>query len=160
MASAQNGGLGYPEFTILVLAGLIDEAAAEEESYENSEHGGFGNGGGLRTWRCRGSWSPRTGQAARLFYRGDRRDRHRRVHEGVCPKSRGLIHGIRRSADRRINEVTPIEGEAPKSRVTITQWDSLEKLQAWRNSPEYKEARKIGDKYAKFRSFVVDGLPQ
>jgi uncharacterized protein (DUF1330 family) len=57
-------------------------------------------------------------------------------------------------------KVTLVEGEAPKSRVTITQWDSLEKLQAWRNSPEFKDARKIGDKYAKFRSFVVDGLPQ
>ena len=56
--------------------------------------------------------------------------------------------------------VTPVEGEAPKSRVAISQWDSLEKYQAWRNSSEYKEARKIGDKYAKFRSFVVDGLPQ
>jgi uncharacterized protein (DUF1330 family) len=66
--------------------------------------------------------------------------------------------GARRIAGS--TKVTPIEGEAPKSRVTITQWDSLEKLQAWRNSPEYKEARKIGDKYAKFRSFVVDGLPQ
>jgi uncharacterized protein (DUF1330 family) len=41
-------------------------------------------------------------------------------------------------------KVTP-EGEAPKSRVTISQWDSLEKYQAWRNSLEYKEARKIGE---------------
>jgi uncharacterized protein (DUF1330 family) len=39
-------------------------------------------------------------------------------------------------------------------------WDSLEQIQAWYNSPEYKEARKIGEKYAKFRSFAVDGVPQ
>jgi heme-degrading monooxygenase HmoA len=39
-------------------------------------------------------------------------------------------------------------------------WDGMEKIQAWRNSKEYKEARKIGDKYAKFRVYTVEGLPQ
>jgi len=47
-----------------------------------------------------------------------------------------------------------------KPRVAIQQWDSLEKAQAWRNSAEYKEIRKIGDKYATFRAFAVEGLPQ
>jgi len=56
--------------------------------------------------------------------------------------------------------VTALEGEPPKSRVTIQVWDSLEKMQAAYTSPEYKEARKIGDKYAKFRAFAVEGLPQ
>jgi uncharacterized protein (DUF1330 family) len=56
--------------------------------------------------------------------------------------------------------VTPIEGELPKSRVVVLQWESLEKIQAWVNSPEYKELRKVGDKYAKFRIFAVEGLPQ
>jgi uncharacterized protein (DUF1330 family) len=36
----------------------------------------------------------------------------------------------------------------------------MEKLQAWYDSPEYKEIRKIGDKYAKFRTFAVPGQPQ
>ena len=57
-------------------------------------------------------------------------------------------------------KVTPIEGEPQKSRVVVEQWESMEKIQAWRNSAEYKEIRKIGDKYAKFRSFAVEGLPQ
>jgi hypothetical protein len=40
-------------------------------------------------------------------------------------------------------------------------WNSLEQLQAWRNSEQYKEDRKIGDKYAKtIRAFAVEGLPQ
>jgi uncharacterized protein (DUF1330 family) len=52
------------------------------------------------------------------------------------------------------------EGEPPKIRVVILVWDSLEKIKAWRSSPEYLEARKTGDKYAKFRSFAVDALPQ
>jgi len=55
-------------------------------------------------------------------------------------------------------KITPIEGEPPKSRVIILQWESLEKIQAWANSPEYKDLRKIGDKYAKFRIFAVEGL--
>jgi len=56
--------------------------------------------------------------------------------------------------------VTAVEGEAPKSRVVLQAWDSVESIQAWRNSPQYKEARKIGDKYAKFRAFAVEGVPQ
>ena len=57
-------------------------------------------------------------------------------------------------------KVTAIEGAPPKQRVAVQVWDSMEKIQAWRNSKEYKEARKIGDKYAKFRAFTVEGLPQ
>ena len=56
--------------------------------------------------------------------------------------------------------ITAVEGTPPKSRVAIQQWESIEKIKAWRNSPEYKEARKIGDKYATFRSYAVVGVPQ
>ena len=57
-------------------------------------------------------------------------------------------------------KVTPIEGAPPKPRVAVQMWDSVEKIQAWRNSKEYKENRKIGDKYAKFRSYAVEGASQ
>jgi len=33
-------------------------------------------------------------------------------------------------------------------------------MNAWRNGADYKEARKIGDKYATYRSFAVEGAPQ
>jgi hypothetical protein len=33
-------------------------------------------------------------------------------------------------------------------------------VQLGRNSDEFKDARKIGDKYAKFRAFAIEGLPQ
>jgi uncharacterized protein (DUF1330 family) len=55
---------------------------------------------------------------------------------------------------------TSLEGAPEKSRVTINVFDSLEKAQASRSSPDYKAARAIGDKYATFRAFVVDGQPQ
>lgn len=57
-------------------------------------------------------------------------------------------------------KVTSLEGAPPKPRVTIHRWDSLEKAQAWFNSADYKAARKIGDKYATFRAFAVEGVPQ
>ena len=53
-----------------------------------------------------------------------------------------------------------LEGTPPPARVAINQFDSLGAILAWRNSGQYKEARKIGDKYAKFRSFAIQGLPQ
>jgi uncharacterized protein (DUF1330 family) len=55
---------------------------------------------------------------------------------------------------------TSLEGAPPATRITIQAWDSLEKAQAWRSSAEYKKAREIGDKYAKFRAFAVEGMPQ
>ena len=56
-------------------------------------------------------------------------------------------------------KVTALDGTAPK-RVAINQWESLEQAQGLYNSAEYKEAQKIGDKYAKFRRYAVEGLPQ
>lgn len=56
--------------------------------------------------------------------------------------------------------VTTLEGEPFKGRVVVQQWESMDKVSAWHNSAEYKENRKIGDKYAKFRFFVVEGVSQ
>ena len=52
-----------------------------------------------------------------------------------------------------------IDGAAPPKRVIISQFESLEKAVAAYTSPAYLEARKIGDKYAKFRIFAVEGVP-
>jgi uncharacterized protein (DUF1330 family) len=57
-------------------------------------------------------------------------------------------------------KVTAIEGDPPKPRVIIQVWDSAEKMREFRNSPDYKEARKVADKYAKFRVFAVEGIAQ
>jgi uncharacterized protein (DUF1330 family) len=57
-------------------------------------------------------------------------------------------------------KVTVFEGAPPKARVVVQAWDSVEKIQAYRNSKEFKEVRKVGDKYAKFRSYAIEGLPQ
>jgi uncharacterized protein (DUF1330 family) len=57
-------------------------------------------------------------------------------------------------------KATPLEGEPPKSRIVVIAFDNLEKIQAWRNSEKFKETRKIGDKYAKYRSYAIEGMPQ
>ena len=54
--------------------------------------------------------------------------------------------------------VTALDGQRP-SRVAVQQWESMEKVKAWHRSAEYKEIRKIGDKYAKFRLYAVEGRP-
>jgi len=83
-----------------------------------------------------------------------------------APKMQALIksHGGRQLAiggagGANAAKLTTLEGEAPK-RAIIQVWESIEKVQAWRNDPQFKEIRKIGDKYAKFRAFAIEGLPQ
>jgi uncharacterized protein (DUF1330 family) len=60
----------------------------------------------------------------------------------------------------RGGKTVSIEGEAPKSRVIVQAWENIDKAQAGFASAAYKENRKIGDKYAKFRIFAVEGLAQ
>jgi uncharacterized protein (DUF1330 family) len=50
-----------------------------------------------------------------------------------------------------------ITGTPPK-RVAIQQWESLERLNAWFNSAEYQAALRIGEKYATFRRYAVEGI--
>ena len=52
------------------------------------------------------------------------------------------------------------EGPSPGTRVAINRFDNLDAVQVWRNSDQFKEARKVGDQYAKFRAFAIEGLPQ
>jgi uncharacterized protein (DUF1330 family) len=58
----------------------------------------------------------------------------------------------------RAGKAVVIEGEPPKSRVVVLAWENIDKAQAAFTSEAYKENRKIGDKYAKFRVFAVEGV--
>jgi uncharacterized protein (DUF1330 family) len=71
-----------------------------------------------------------------------------------------VITTIKANGGRYIaaGKATPLEGESPKSRVVVIAFDSLEKIDAWRNSEAFKEDRKIGDKYEKFRAYAVEGV--
>lgn len=57
-------------------------------------------------------------------------------------------------------KTTSLEGAPPKSRIVIQQWESMEKFQAFRDTAAFKDAKKIGEKYATYRVFLVEGVPQ
>jgi uncharacterized protein (DUF1330 family) len=50
-----------------------------------------------------------------------------------------------------------IDGDPPKSRVVLAVFANMEKAQAVFTSPAYQEAQNVGQKYAKFRTFIVEG---
>ena len=80
------------------------------------------------------------------------------------PKARALIkaHGGRLLAAggaAGAAQVVAIDGEAPK-RVVIYKYDSIEAVHAWRNDPEYEQVRKVGEKYATYRTYAIEGLSQ
>jgi uncharacterized protein (DUF1330 family) len=52
-----------------------------------------------------------------------------------------------------------IRGEPPK-RIVLFAFENLDRAQAAFTSPAYAEAFKFGEKYAKFRIFAVEGMPQ
>jgi uncharacterized protein (DUF1330 family) len=60
----------------------------------------------------------------------------------------------------RGGRVVSIFGDPPKGRVVVNVFDSLDKAIAAYNSPDYKAAKVIGDKYATFRTYAVEALPQ
>jgi uncharacterized protein (DUF1330 family) len=70
-------------------------------------------------------------------------------------KAGGHIIAVGGSGGAQAGNITALQGTAPK-RVVIQRWDSIDAVKAWWNGADYKAARKIGDKYAKFRVFVVD----
>jgi uncharacterized protein (DUF1330 family) len=51
-------------------------------------------------------------------------------------------------------------GEPPKPRIAVMVFESMERAQAAFDSPAYKAAKTLGDKYATFRVYAVEALPQ
>lgn len=53
----------------------------------------------------------------------------------------------------------PVFGSPPPApRIVVIQFASLDKAQAWANSPATKAAIAIGQKYATFRDYQVEGV--
>lgn len=66
----------------------------------------------------------------------------------LAPGYRALVLG---------GKTVSIAGEPPNGRVIINVFDNLDAAVAAYNSPAFKEAKKIGDKYATFRTYAVEG---
>lgn len=60
----------------------------------------------------------------------------------------------------RSGKAVAMYGEPPTGRIIIVGFESLEKAQAVFASDDFKAAKMKGDKYAKFRMWAVEGLPQ
>jgi uncharacterized protein (DUF1330 family) len=52
-----------------------------------------------------------------------------------------------------------LQGEGPKGRLVVISFDSVEKAQAWYNSPVYQEIKPIRMRAAKSRVLIVEGVP-
>ena len=59
----------------------------------------------------------------------------------------------------RAGKITPVEGDAPKQRFIVIGFDSVEKAQAWEDSPAYEAIKPIRHASAKSRVFIIEGVP-
>ena len=57
------------------------------------------------------------------------------------------------------NKTFSITGEPPANRVVILQFENMDKVRAWRDVARDAQ-EKIGNKYATFRTFAVEGVAQ
>jgi hypothetical protein len=70
---------------------------------------------------------------------------------------------LQAASPRRVHEQAFVRdpiADPSKPRVVIQQWGSLEKYQAYRNSAAFKELLLMREKVAKWRTFVVEAVPQ
>jgi uncharacterized protein (DUF1330 family) len=76
--------------------------------------------------------------------------------QAIIKESGGRFVAIGGTAGAGAKAVTAMAGTPPK-RVTIQVWDSVEALNKWYNGADYQAALKIGEKYATFRRYAVEG---
>jgi uncharacterized protein (DUF1330 family) len=76
-----------------------------------------------------------------------------------APKVTALIkaHG---GVFEAVGSGTVFEGSPPGTGFAIIRWEGLEQLKGLLESPEYKSAHKVGEKYAKFTTVAVNGVQQ
>jgi len=75
-----------------------------------------------------------------------------------APKAQALIRKSGGKILAASSSPTQIEGKALGSRAVVQLWPSMEQYKAYRSSAEFKEVRKLGDKYAKFNSVALEAL--
>jgi uncharacterized protein (DUF1330 family) len=114
-------------------------------------------------WLCNQELRGQTKSPVYLIGQIDVRDPDGYARE-YLPKAREIIkaHGGKLVAAAGAAgsgpQVVAVDGEAPK-RVVIYAYPNMEALLAWRNDPEYVKVRHVGEKYASYRTFAVEGAP-
>ena len=56
------------------------------------------------------------------------------------------------------SKIQALEGDPPKSRVVVIEFDSVQKAREWYDSPAYAAIRPIRQMAAKSRIFIVEGV--
>jgi uncharacterized protein (DUF1330 family) len=79
------------------------------------------------------------------------------VKEFAPLAQKALATGAGYKAIARGNKTVSIEGATPKSRIVINHFDNMDEALKAYKSDAYKDARKIGDKYATFRIYATEG---
>src|ERR1700704_4564820 len=59
----------------------------------------------------------------------------------------------------RGGKIPPVEGDAPKQRYIVIAFESVEKAQAWEDSPAYEAIKPMRHASAKSRIFIAEGVP-
>jgi uncharacterized protein (DUF1330 family) len=85
------------------------------------------------------------------------------TEKSFAPKAQATVRGsgarflvIGGTAGAGAKPVTAL-AETPPKRVTIQVWESLEALNKWYHGADYQAALKIGEQYATFRRYAVEG---
>jgi uncharacterized protein (DUF1330 family) len=82
------------------------------------------------------------------------------AYSNYVPKAQAAIKAAGGKFLAAGGTITTVDGDPPKARVVIQQWDSLEKYKAYRDSAAFKDLLPMREKVAKWRTFVVEGVPQ
>jgi uncharacterized protein (DUF1330 family) len=85
-----------------------------------------------------------------------RADKDGYAKEFIPPAAKAIEEGGGKYVVRG-GKTTSFQGTPPASRVVVLQFESMDKAQAWWDSPGRKNSQLIGDKYATFRIFAVEG---
>jgi uncharacterized protein (DUF1330 family) len=60
----------------------------------------------------------------------------------------------------RGGEVTTLEGDWSPSRLVILEFESVEQVKAWWDSPEYQDAKQVRHQSASSQMIVIPGVSQ
>jgi uncharacterized protein (DUF1330 family) len=80
--------------------------------------------------------------------------------EGMKPYSARVASTFEPYGGRYIvrgGKIAPLEGEGPDKRMVVIEFDSMEKAQAWYDSPAYAQLKPIRHKNAISRVYIVEG---
>lgn len=82
--------------------------------------------------------------------------------EGMKPYSAGVEATFKPYGGHfvvRGGKTISLEGVVPKRRRVVIEFESIEKAQAWYNSAEYTELRKVRQRSANTDVYLIEGVP-